>query len=367
MSMTIFIGRGGTQKQPLAGIDIAPLHCSIKENGDGTFSVAPLNYRPTIVDGERVWKSTEYDGDSVLTVGESFEMKLSEAAQAIDAHNLTDWGMMADRFGDLNAITAFDNVCLWEYEEDTPNLIDDNAMCARAYYLMREGKLREAQEQLYEAGDDLYARQDGTPLMHGAYAGMLGLLAELYVRAGRSDVARQAHDGARQLLSMGAECSERVRKQIEDCGEMLEKGVRPVTNMPEPEEYPEISEDDLPGAQDYLDLSSYRGLKRLKEWHFTGKVLILPGGVEEIGDDCLGWTDHVYAPATLKRVGKMTRVGLTTTAKRLTGLENLNQCVLNVAYEDLEAYKAKQERLGVPGTRLKISEEPYTLLYFYAK
>ena len=216
--MDIIVGRGGNQAADLSGAGVAPAHCII--SSDGTYyTVKPISVSPTFVDGERVWATNgeSFTPDSKITVGE-FTAPIAEIVKPMDGTGITDWGIASRRMKDVNAAGAFLDITVYEYfDSDEENggadyvFLWDNIAACKAFHLIDEGKLRTAQELLYEAGDDLYAAQDGSMKLKGAYASVLVLLGKLYIAAGREDVAREALDGARKVFSAGVECSEEVK------------------------------------------------------------------------------------------------------------------------------------------------------------
>lgn len=369
--MDTYIGRGGNQLSHIFDKSVAPIHCCISDEGDDYFSIIPLNYRPTFINGRRISCPETVEGDDIIKIGDSFEKSVAEAyAERFDPHVMTDWGLAAERCGDWNAAEGFNNVTMGEYEDY--DFMDAVLMCAEAYYLMQMGKLRMAQERLYEAGDEIYRQQDGSALKYGAYAGVFGLLAELYIRAGRRDVAQQALNGAEQMLSMGAECSSLVCRQI-----ALVKAV-----FKGEDEFPVIEEKEVVTADkvltevpdgvfrgecpDLVDLSGFADVREIQPpFFFRAKAAILPPNLEVIGDGCLGSIDYLYAPASLKKVGSAYRVGFNTTSPRFLSLKGLDQCVLNVDAEFKEKYEALAQREGIGSNKLIINELPYDKRYFY--
>lgn len=216
--MDIIVGRGGNQAADLSEAGVAPAHCLI--SSDGTYyTVKPASVSPTLVDGERVWNTggETFTGDSKITVGE-FSAPITELAKPMDVAEISDWGVASRRLKDTNAAGAFLDITVYEYfDSDEENggadyvFLWDNIAACKAFQLIDEGKLRAAQELLYEAGDDLYAAQDGSMKLKGAYASVLVLLGKLYIAAGREDVARVALAGARKVFAAGVECSEEVK------------------------------------------------------------------------------------------------------------------------------------------------------------
>lgn len=215
--MDIIVGRGGNQAADLSGAGVAPAHCVISKDGE-YYRVKPASVAPTLVNGERVWypNGETFTADSVITVG-THSSTLTELAKPMDVAAVTDWGVASRRLKDLNAAEAFLSITVFEYyDNDTENggqdfiFLWDNVAACKALRLIEEGKLPAAQELLYEAGDDLYAAQDGSMKLKGAYASLLVVLGKLYIVAGRDDVARLALDGARKVFASGVECSEEV-------------------------------------------------------------------------------------------------------------------------------------------------------------
>jgi len=215
--MDIIVGRGGNQAADLSEAGVAPAHCVISSD-DTFYKVKPSSILPTIVDGERVWAANgeSFTPDSKITVGE-YTAPISEIIKPMDVAEITDWGVASRRLKDTNAAGAFLDITVYEYfDGDEENggadyvFLWDNIAACKAFHLIDEGKLRAAQELLYEAGDDLYAAQDGSMKLKGAYASVLELLGKLYIAAGREDAAREALAGARKVFAAGVKCSEEV-------------------------------------------------------------------------------------------------------------------------------------------------------------
>lgn len=215
--MDIIVGRGGNQSADLSTAGVAPAHCVISSD-DTYYKVRPASISPTFVDGERVWETNgkSFTPDSKITVGE-FTAPIADIVKPMDVTEIIDWGVASRRLKDINAAGAFLDITVYEYfDGDEENggadyvFLWDNIAACKALHLIDEGKLRAAQELLYEAGDDLYASQDGSMKLKGAYASVLVLLGKLYIAAGREDAAREALAGARKVFSSGVECSEEV-------------------------------------------------------------------------------------------------------------------------------------------------------------
>ncbi|MBD5208231.1 MAG: FHA domain-containing protein [Bacteroidales bacterium] len=211
--MDTIVGRGGNQAINLSESGAASAHCVISRTESG-YNVYPINVAPTFVDGSRIFEmDDEFDGKSKISVG-NFTGTIEDLYRQADFSGITDWGTMSERMPDADAARMFNNITVKEYIEDNDNkealFLWDNAAACQAYYLIEAGKLRKAQELLYEAGDELYEAQDGSVRLKTAYASLLVLLAWLYVKAGRKDVAIVAKNGAQQLIGAGAQCSARV-------------------------------------------------------------------------------------------------------------------------------------------------------------
>lgn len=211
--MDIFAGRGGNQKLPLKNIGIAPLHCLIECEEDNVYKVTPTSVMPTFIDGERIFETTYVDGDTTVSLGKDNDYNIEELRKHIEASDFSDWGLVSRHIPDAVSAEAFNSVVVWEYPVNDGELNEflwNNVATCQANYMIDEGKLRKAQELLYEAGDSLYAMQDGSPRLKTAYAALLVVLGKLYKAAGREDVAAQALEGARRVFASGLECSEEV-------------------------------------------------------------------------------------------------------------------------------------------------------------
>lgn len=217
--MDIFVGRGGNQRIPLGHDGIAPLHCLIEREEDNVYKVTPTSVMPTLLDGERAFGTEYVDGTTEITLGDGNTYPITELAEPLDASTLTDWGAASRHIPDAAAAEVFNSVSVWEYRVSQEGELDEflwnNVAACQANYLIDEGKLRKAQELLYEAGDSLYAMQDGSTVRKEAYASLLVALAKLYIAAGREDVAREALDGASRVFASGVECSPEVKALLD--------------------------------------------------------------------------------------------------------------------------------------------------------
>lgn len=220
MAIDIIVGRGGNQAADLLMAEVAPAHCSIcrDEDDPDNYLVVPLSILPTLVDGERVWQPgwESFSPDSKITIGKC-TATLAELARPMDVAEITDWGIASRRLNDTNAAGAFLDITIREYyDKNAENggadyvFLRANIAACRALRLIEEGKLRAAQQLLYQVGDGLYAGQDGSMRLKGAYASVLVLLGKLYIAAGRNDVAREALDGAGKMFAAGVKCSHEV-------------------------------------------------------------------------------------------------------------------------------------------------------------
>lgn len=211
--MDIFVGRGGNQMIPLTNKEIAPLHCLIECEEENVYKVTPTSVMPTFIEGERIFETTYVDGETTVSLGKGNDYRISDLRQHIDASDFSDWGIVSRHIPDAVSAEAFNSVAVWEYPVNDGELNEflwNNVATCQANYLIDCGKLRNAQELLYEAGDSLYAMQDGSPKLKAAYAALLVVLGKLYKAAGREDMAAQALDGARRVFASGSECSEEV-------------------------------------------------------------------------------------------------------------------------------------------------------------
>lgn len=217
--MDIFVGRGGNQKIALTDKNVAPVQCRIEKESDDVFIVTPTSVMPTLLDGERTFGAEYVDGTTVITLADGKGFPITELTKPLDASSFTDWGVTSRHLPDAIAAQAFNDIAIWEYPVNDNGDIDEflwnNVAACQANYLIDESKLRKAQELLYEAGDSLYAAQDGSMRLKRAYASLLVVLGKLYIAAGRDDVAAQALDGARRVFLSGVECSEEVKALLD--------------------------------------------------------------------------------------------------------------------------------------------------------
>lgn len=209
--MDTIVGRGGNQAVDLSAAGVAAVHCVISKTERG-YNVYPANVAPTFIDGKRLFVlDEEFRGNEKISVG-NYTGTVEDLYRQMDFSGIIDWGTMTERMPDADAARMFNKVTVKEYIEDKKEALFlwDNAAACQAYYLIENGKLRNAQELLYEAGDELYEAQDGSVRLKTAYASLLVLLSWLYIKAGRKDVAAVAKSGAQQLIGAGAQCSTKV-------------------------------------------------------------------------------------------------------------------------------------------------------------
>lgn len=217
--MNILIGRGGNQKQKITDPSVATCHCIIRESDmAGEYEIEPLNVKPTYVDGRRIFDKKLVDGNNVITVGNTIDAKVKDlVAESFDILSIDDWGVATRRFDTALAAEVFHRLCIDEYRNADGNAdiaAESSIAACRAYRLIEAGKLRAAQELIYEAGDKLYGALDSSERKNNAYAAILVLLSHLYEKAGRGDVAKVARDGALTMIKGGAKCSPEVMEYL---------------------------------------------------------------------------------------------------------------------------------------------------------
>lgn len=96
-------------------------------------------------------------------------------------------------------------------------------------------------------------------------------------------------------------------------------------------------------------------------------VVYLPPQIERIGDDCFNRLDYLYAPASLKEIGSMERVGLFCPSPRLKSLRGMVKCILHPLDEFADRYSEQMRREGIAPKTLIIDSMPYYMAFMYEK
>lgn len=96
-------------------------------------------------------------------------------------------------------------------------------------------------------------------------------------------------------------------------------------------------------------------------------VVILPPEIERIGDNCFNRLDWLFAPETLREVGKMERTGLFCFSPMLKSLRNMSQCILHPLSIHADRYTEQMRCEGISEKVLIIDPMAYHLTFMYKK
>ena len=218
--MDIHIGKGGNQRLILKGDSIPSYQGYITKDDDDDLIFMLRNITPVYFDGERAaYIETLVERESKISWNESESYELSELLHPMDLDDLKDWGSAMKRFDSLEAAEVFSRISIGEYADEEGNVDTtaySSATCCLAYYQIERGQYRKAQENIYEAADDLFGEQDGSEKLKRAYTAVLGLAAYFYFKIGRGDLAKTTLADFNKIVASGINCSDEVMKVVEN-------------------------------------------------------------------------------------------------------------------------------------------------------
>lgn len=218
--MDIHLGKGGNQELILKGNSIPPYQGYVTEDEDGDLIFMLRNITPVYFDGKRAaYIETLVEKESKISWNSDESYQLSELLRPMDIDELKDWGNALKRFDSLEAAEVFSRISIGEYADEEGNVDTtaySSATCCLAYYQIENGQFRKAQENIYEAADDLFGEQDGSEKLKRAYTAVLGLAAYFYFKIGREDLAKSTLADFKKVLASGIICSDEVMKIVED-------------------------------------------------------------------------------------------------------------------------------------------------------
>ena len=108
---------------------------------------------------------------------------------------------VAKKYTTQSELEAFINAAVCKSANDMPAYVMPVIKSTLAYYYIQSGQLYQAQMLLYQEGDVLYDMQDGSEILQGVYASVLGLVGMLYLEAGRYAEAKTCAVGAQQIFN----------------------------------------------------------------------------------------------------------------------------------------------------------------------
>ena len=202
--MQIIVGRGGDQMMVIQDPEIGAVHFVLEEKDD-LVNIDILSYKPTYVNGQRVVGfGNLFERDAELTAGSSLNIKLSDLIDAglFDYKSIQSWSEVIDRFTRSVEIDVFLNCCV-ENEDEKDTLPAIYLKMGKAYLLIEENKLREAQILIYEIGDLLYSMQDGSEELKTAYLGIFIPAYLLYKSARLTDMAQATLECINSMEAQG--------------------------------------------------------------------------------------------------------------------------------------------------------------------
>ena len=120
------------------------------------------------------------------------------------------------------------------------------------------------------------------------------------------------------------------------------------------------------GPVKYIDASQCRNVRSISKDTFNrSSVVYLPANVEELADDSVCLVDTVYAPATLRRVGKLWVKNMVCLSPILNSLSISKGTIsLYVKDEYADSYVSRANREGVLNTKVEIFTRA-VIEYFY--
>ena len=213
--MEITVGRGGNQMMALKDPEIGATHFELYEEDD-LVGIDILSYKPTYVNGMRiVGYGNLFERDAVLTAGSSLNIKLSELIEAgcFDYKLIQSWSEVINRFSRSVDIDVFLNCCV-EIEDEKDTLPVIYLKTGKAYLLIEENRLREAQLLIYETGNLLYSLQDGSEALKTAYLGIFIPAYLLYKKAGLTDMAQATLDCIKSMEAQGVKYPSNTQQLI---------------------------------------------------------------------------------------------------------------------------------------------------------
>lgn len=205
--MEILVGKGGNQSMPITDETVSRIHCKIEVLDSGFIAVTNLTASGTFLNGQKLVKRTLVKREDELQLGVRFKATIHELLDSVNYETFTWHQVVRDKYLTSYALQAFISTSAQKVSGQLPCYFIPVVKSALAYYMMDENKFREAQDQIYEAGDILYDMQDGTELLQGIYASILTVCARLYLQLDRLDVAKETILGAAGIFDrLPADC-----------------------------------------------------------------------------------------------------------------------------------------------------------------
>lgn len=199
--MEILVGRAGNQSMIINDESVCKLHCKLIVFDSGLVAVVNIGNKGTFVNGEPVMKQTIVKPDDELRLGETFTVKVKDLLVQENYAAYTSYLYVAKKYTTQSELEAFISAAVCKSANEMPAYVMPVIKSTLAYYYIQSGQLYQAQMLLYQEGDALYDMQDGSELLQGVYASVLGLVGSLYLEAGRYTEAKECADGAQQIFN----------------------------------------------------------------------------------------------------------------------------------------------------------------------
>lgn len=198
--MEILIGRGGNQGMVISDSGVSKIHCRLEVFDSGMMALTNLSPKGTWLNGIRLAKRTVVKPDDEVRLGSTFTVKVKDLLVQENYSAYTSYLYVSERYKSRADLEAFILTASRLSASEMPAYVMPVVRTTMAYYDIMDGNLYNAQQTLYDVGDQLYEMQDGTELLQGIYASVLGLVGLLYTEAGRYAEAQQAVDSAATIF-----------------------------------------------------------------------------------------------------------------------------------------------------------------------
>lgn len=194
--MNILIGKGGNQSIPITDESVSRVHCKIELLDGGFIAVTNLSTSGTWVNGNKISKRTLVQLTDELRLGQRFTAKVSDLIETEDYSAYTCHQVVSRKYTTAASLQVFLSTTSQGLSGQLAAYVLPVVKSTLAYFYIDEGRYREAQDLIYEAGDELYAMQDGSSSLQGIYATMLVICSRLYKEAGILDKALETVQSA---------------------------------------------------------------------------------------------------------------------------------------------------------------------------
>lgn len=198
--MTILVGKGGNQNIPITDETVSRVHCKIELLDGGYIAVTNLSISGTWVNDVKVVSRTLVNPTDVLRLGPHFTIKVADVIESEDYSVYTCHQVVSKKYSTAESLQAFLAVSSLRAADQLAPYTIPVAKSTLANFFIDAGQYRKAQSLIYEAGDEIYAMQDGSSLLQGVYATMLVICARLYTKVGRPEKAYETIQAAMSIF-----------------------------------------------------------------------------------------------------------------------------------------------------------------------